>query len=90
MVFVINIISYICDRMSKRCRKCIGSGTYVGFMGVRISTKGRKYFLKKNQNAPRPSEHPPVSVKMSKRLGEIIGCKYKTLRGIQTGSPIVV
>ena len=35
--------------------------------------------LKKNQNAPRPSEHPPVRGKMSKRLdGIIIGCKYKT------------
>ena len=32
--------------------------------------------LKKNQNAPRPSEHPPVD-KMSKRLGRIIDCKYK-------------
>ena len=35
--------------------------------------------LKKNQNAPRPSEHPPVmGEKMSKRLGGIKGCKYKT------------
>ena len=35
--------------------------------------------LKKNQNAPRPSEHPPVmGKKMSKRLGGIKGCKYKT------------
>ena len=34
--------------------------------------------LKKNQNAPRPSEHPPGK-NMSKRLvGGIIGCKYKT------------
>ena len=33
--------------------------------------------LKKNQNAPRPSEHPPVRGKMPKRLGGIIGCKYK-------------
>ena len=34
----------------------------------------------KNQNAPRPSEHPPVSQaeKMSKHLGGIKGCKYKT------------
>ena len=32
-------------------------------------------FLKKNQNAPRPSEHPPVmGKKMSKRLGGIKGC----------------
>ena len=36
-------------------------------------------FLKKNQNALRPSEHPPVmGGKMSKRLGGIKGCKYKT------------
>ena len=36
-------------------------------------------FLKKNQNTPRPSEHPPVmGEKMSKRLGGIKGCKYKT------------
>ena len=36
-------------------------------------------FLKKNQSAPRPSEHPPVmGGKMSKRLGGIKGCKYKT------------
>ena len=36
-------------------------------------------FLKKNQSTPRPSEHPPVrGEKMSKRLGGIKGCKYKT------------
>ena len=37
-------------------------------------------YLKKNQNAPRPTEHPPAirGGKMSKRLGGIIGCKYKT------------
>ena len=35
--------------------------------------------LKKNQNVPRPSEHPPVrGGEMSKRLGWIKGCKYKT------------
>ena len=39
----------------------------------------KKAPLKKNQNAPRPSEHPPVmGKKMSKRLGGIKGCKYKT------------
>ena len=38
-----------------------------------------RLFLKKNQSAPRPSEHPPVmGGKMSKRLGGIKGCKYKT------------
>ena len=37
------------------------------------------YFFKKNQNASRPSEHPPVmKKKMSKRLGGIKGSKYKT------------
>ena len=35
-------------------------------------------FLKKNRNASRPSEHPPVrGEKMLKRLGGIKGCKYK-------------
>ena len=34
-------------------------------------------YLKKNQSAPRPSEHPPVmGEKMSKRLGRIIYCIY--------------
>ena len=36
-------------------------------------------FLKKSQNASRPSEHPPVrGGEMSKRLGGIKGCKHKT------------
>ena len=36
-------------------------------------------YLKKHQSASRPSEHPPVmGEKMSKRLGGIKGCKYKT------------
>ena len=36
-------------------------------------------YLKKNQTTPRPSEHPPVmGEKMSKRLGGIKDCKYKT------------
>ena len=35
--------------------------------------------LKKNQNTPRPFEHPPVmGGKMSTRLGGIKGSKYKT------------
>ena len=37
-----------------------------------------RLFFKKNLNAPRPSEHPPVRGGMSKRVGGIIGCKYKT------------
>ena len=44
--------------------------------------------LKKNQNAPGPSEHPPVRVeKMSKRLGGIKGCKYKTSSWHLNGFP---
>ena len=44
--------------------------------------------LKKNQNAPRPSEHPPVrGEKMSKRLGGIKGCKYKTSSWDLNGFP---
>ena len=38
-----------------------------------------RLYLKKNQSAPRPSEHPPVmGGEVSKRLGGIKGCKYKT------------
>ena len=34
-----------------------------------------RLFLKKNQNAPRPAEHPPVrGEKMSQHLGGIKGC----------------
>ena len=49
--------------------------------------------LKKNENAPRPSEHPPVrGGGMSKRLGRIKGCKYKTsswhLNGFPDGNNI--
>ena len=37
------------------------------------------YFFKENQNAPRPSEHPPIrGENMSKRLGGFKGYKYKT------------
>ena len=37
-----------------------------------------RMLFKETQNAPRPSEHPSVrGEKMSKRLGEIKGCKYK-------------
>ena len=43
--------------------------------------------LKKNQNAPRP-EHPPVrGGKVSKRLGGIKGCKYKTSSSYLNGFP---
>ena len=47
--------------------------------------------LKKNQNAPRPSEHPPVrGEKMSKRLGGIKGCKYKTSSWHLNGFPSIM
>ena len=54
---------------------------------------GRGQFLNKTQNAPRPSEHPPVrGEKMLKRLGGIKGCKYKTsswhLNGFPDGNNI--
>ena len=56
-----------------------------------VERKGR--CLKKNKNAPRPSEHPPVrGGKVSKRLGGIKGCKYKTsswhLNGFPDGNNI--
>ena len=49
--------------------------------------------FKENQNAPRPSEHPPLrGGEMSKRLGGIKGCKYKTsswhLNGFPDGNNI--
>ena len=48
------------------------------------------YFLKKNQNAPRPSEHSPVRGKnLSKRLGGIKGCKYKTSSWHLNGFPYI-
>ena len=47
--------------------------------------------LKKKQNAPRPSEHPPVrGEKMAKRLGGIIDCKYKTSSWHWNGFPYMV
>ena len=49
-------------------------------------------YLKKNQNAPRPPEHPPVrGGEMSKRLGWIKGSKYKTSSWhLNGGSPIEI
>ena len=44
--------------------------------------------LKRNQNAPRPSEHLPVrGGGISKRLGWIKGCKYKTSSWYLNGFP---
>ena len=65
----------------------------VFFNGIYLLHNVFCYCLKKNQNTPRPSEHPPVrGEKMSKRLGGIKGCKYKTsswhLNGFPDGNNI--
>ena len=60
---------------------------------ARVPLRSLRYYccLKKNQNAPRPSEHPPVrGGEMSKRLGGIKGCKYKTSSWHLNGFPMVV
>ena len=44
--------------------------------------KNEACILKKNQNTPRPSEHPPVSFFFSKRLGGIKAANTKPLHGI--------
>ena len=58
-----------------------------------FKTNFARCLLKKNQNAPRPSEHPPVrGEKMPEGLGGIKGCKYKTsswhLNGFPDGNNI--
>ena len=62
---------------------------------IKIDARGKfiSICLKKNQNAPRPSEHPPVrGGEMSKRIGGIKGCKYQTsswhLNGFLDGNNI--
>ena len=66
--------------------------TVCGLRVVFIPFDEKKYFfgeccLKKNQNAPRP-EHPPVRwEKMSKCLGGIKDCKYKTFLWRLNGFP---
>ena len=53
----------------------------VGNQNTKCDKQQQSMFLclQKNQNTPRPSEHPPVmGEKMSNRLGAIKGCKYKT------------
>ena len=54
------------------------------FFAFPDANKCAQYSLRKNQNAPRTSEHPPVrgGQSMSKRLGGIIECRYKPLHGI--------
>ena len=61
--------------------------------GTCVSCHQLQYtYLKKNLNASRPSEHPPVKGKMSKRLGGIVGCEDKTsswhVNGFPDGSNI--
>ena len=42
----VHTTSYICDSMSKRyCGKGIVSSTYMSFIGVRLSIKGRILFF---------------------------------------------
>ena len=69
------------------------NGNGIKLLGKRDTSKEAKtnktnedrYSLKKNQNAPR---HPPVrGVKISKRLGGIKGCKYKTSSWHLNGFP---
>ena len=62
---------------SQRVRRL--RGYQLSYRGDRCTVHVLITYLKKNQNAPRPSEHPPVrGGEMSKRLGGIKGCKYKT------------
>ena len=52
----------------------------IGVVGAIACKMSHNLSLKKNLNAFRPSEHPPVrKEKMSKRLGGIIGCKDQNL-----------
>ena len=55
-------------------------GGFILFSNYRVCVDSSGSFLKKNQSTSRrPSEHPPVrGGEMSKRLGGIKGCKYKT------------
>ena len=65
-----------------------------GEMGRYLASTGRmstRTCLKKNLNASRPSEHPPVRGGDVKTfLGGIIGCKYKTSSRHLNGFPMVV
>ena len=69
-----------------RCRNNYGKlsnnysyGTYLQVALMVYKLKRNFTVFKENLNASRPSEHPPVrGEKMPKRLGGIIGCKYKT------------
>ena len=52
---------------------------YVTHYTIKTYVRDQDCCLKKNQSTPRPSEHLPVMEEnMSKRLGGIKGCKYKT------------
>ena len=60
-------------------------------VAVLSNHKGVFCCSKKNQNAPRSSEHPPVrGEKLSKRLGGIMGCKYKTFLHGEVRGPCLV
>ena len=56
--------------------KCREEAVFLAYETTIIYTRSRMSLwtcLKQNLNASRPSEHPPVRGKMSKRLGGIIG-----------------
>ena len=60
------------------CSEVLGCAQFFYLFHFVVSKKNVNA-LKKNQSTPRPSEHPPVmGGEMSKRLGGIKGCKYKT------------
>ena len=78
ILFVTQADSYGNEKLKRKWSKSVFWGG-----GPKIWSILWQRFLKKKQNAPKPSEHPPVrGENMSKRLGGIKGCKYKPLHGI--------
>ena len=74
----IGVIGQCVRYCAVRSRLSLASGGDV-VAGTMVEVVGTVEYLKKNQSTPRPSEHPQVmGGKMSKRLGGIKGCKYKT------------
>ena len=74
----------------KQCSTPSNMVVVIVYYCVGCKYKATTWYVKKNQNAPRPSEHPLVRGK--KRLGGIKGCKYKTsswhLNGFRDGNNI--
>ena len=76
----LSIFFFFFSKKNPVCRDRTSVPTCQKVTRLPLSYRGDQHtFLKKNQNTPRPSEHPPViGGEMSKRLGGIKGCKYKT------------